>query len=105
MDLPELLEVMGRVPEFEATFTSVAGEVSKLADFHVSVAACLAAQALNIPHLAEQKIFNPAMRRRGRSSAVGKAKSTSATTRAWKTSSARSACLSHRVARVRSCGS
>ncbi|MEV1248654.1 DUF4158 domain-containing protein [Nonomuraea sp. NPDC049750] len=34
VDLPELLlEVMGRVPAFEAAFTSVAGGVSKLADF------------------------------------------------------------------------
>lgn len=49
VDLPELLlEVMGRVPGFEAAFTSVAGGVSKLSDFHVSVAACLTAQALNI---------------------------------------------------------
>jgi TnpA family transposase len=49
VDLPELLlEVMGRVPGFEAAFTSVAGGVSKLADFGVSVAACLTASALNI---------------------------------------------------------
>ncbi|WP_433357363.1 Tn3 family transposase [Microtetraspora malaysiensis] len=36
VDLPELLlEVMGRVPAFEAAFTSAAGGVSKLADFHM----------------------------------------------------------------------
>lgn len=49
VDLPEvLLEVMGRVPGFEAAFTSVSGGASKLADFDISVAACLTAQALNI---------------------------------------------------------
>lgn len=49
VDLPELLlETMGRVPAFTGAFTSTAGGVSKLADFEISVAACLTASALNI---------------------------------------------------------
>ncbi|MEU7748079.1 Tn3 family transposase [Nonomuraea sp. NPDC049158] len=64
VDLPELLlEVMGRVPPFEAAFTSVAGGVSKLADFHVSVAACLTAQALNIGYAPVVKAGTPALER------------------------------------------
>ncbi|WP_460304067.1 hypothetical protein [Actinocorallia aurea] len=46
VDLPEvLLETMGRVPAFTAAFGSAAGADSRLADFNVSVAACLTAQA------------------------------------------------------------
>ncbi|MEU8319627.1 Tn3 family transposase [Nonomuraea sp. NPDC048881] len=64
VDLPELLlEVMGRVPAFEAAFTSAAGGVSKLADFHVSVAACLTAQALNIGYAPVVKTGTPALER------------------------------------------
>ena len=49
VDLPEvILEVMGWVPEFTAAFTPVSGGRSRLDDLHVSVAACLTAQALNI---------------------------------------------------------
>lgn len=62
-DLPELLEVMGRVPAFEAAFISVAGGVSELADFHVSVAACLTAQALNIGYAPVVKAGTPALER------------------------------------------
>ncbi|MEV0234173.1 transposase [Nonomuraea sp. NPDC050786] len=64
VDLPELLlEVMGRVPGFEAAFTSVAGGVSKLADFHVSVAACLTASALNIGYAPVVKAGTAALER------------------------------------------
>jgi Domain of unknown function (DUF4158)/Tn3 transposase DDE domain len=49
VDLPEvILEVMGWVPEFTAAFAPVSGGRSRLDDLHVSVAACLTAQALNI---------------------------------------------------------
>ena len=49
VDLPEvILEVMAWVPEFTAAFTSVSGGRTRLDDLHVSVAACLTAQALNI---------------------------------------------------------
>jgi hypothetical protein len=54
---------MGRVPAFEAAFTSAAGGVSKLADFHVSVAACLTAQALNIGYAPVVKTGTPALER------------------------------------------
>lgn len=64
VDLPELLlEVMGRVEGFEAAFTSVAGGTSKLADFDISVAACLTATALNIGHAPVVKAGNPALER------------------------------------------
>lgn len=64
VDLPELLlEVMGRVPGFEAAFTSVAGGVSKLSDFHVSVAACLTASALNIGYAPVVKAGTAALER------------------------------------------
>lgn len=49
VDLPEvILEVMAWVPEFTAAFTAVSGGQTRLDDLHVSVAACLTAQALNI---------------------------------------------------------
>ncbi len=49
VELPELLlEVMTWVPEFTAAFTPVLGGEAKLGDFHVSLAAVLAAQAMNI---------------------------------------------------------
>jgi TnpA family transposase len=49
VELPELpLEVMTWVPGFTAAFTPVLGGQTKLEDFHVSLAAVLAAQAMNI---------------------------------------------------------
>jgi hypothetical protein len=64
VDLPELLlEVMGRVPCFEAAFTSVSGDASKLADFDISVAACLTAQALNIGYAPVIKPGTPTLER------------------------------------------
>ena len=47
VDLPEvILEVMAWVPEFTAAFTLASGGQTRLEDLHVSVAACLTAQAL-----------------------------------------------------------
>ena len=49
VDLPGvILEVMAWVPAFTAAFTLASGGQSRLDDLHVSVAACLTAQALNI---------------------------------------------------------
>jgi TnpA family transposase len=49
VDLPEvILEVMAWQPGFVAAFTAASGGQSRLADLHVSIAACLTAQALNI---------------------------------------------------------
>lgn len=44
----QILEVMGWVPEFMASLTALSGGESRLADLHVTVAACLTGQALNI---------------------------------------------------------
>jgi hypothetical protein len=64
VDLPELLlEVMGRVKGFEQAFVSVAGGTSKLADFEVSVAACLTSQALNIGYAPVTKPGTTALER------------------------------------------
>ena len=47
--LPEvILEVMSWVPGFVQAFTPVSGGRSRLEDLHVSIAACLAAHAMNI---------------------------------------------------------
>lgn len=49
VDLPEvILEVMAWQPGFVEAFTAASGGRSRLADLHVSIAACLTAQALNI---------------------------------------------------------
>ena len=49
VDLPEvILEVMGWQPGFVRAFTAAPGSQGRLADLDVSIAACLAAQALNI---------------------------------------------------------
>lgn len=49
VDLPEMiLELMALYPGFPAAFTSISGSTSRLADLHVSVAALLAAHALNV---------------------------------------------------------
>ena len=62
VDLPEvILEVMGWVPEFAAGFTPASGGRSRLDDLHVSVAACLTAQALNIGYSPVAKRGAPAL--------------------------------------------
>jgi TnpA family transposase len=49
VDLPEvILEVMAWQPGFVRAFTAASGSQGRLADLDVSIAACLAAQALNI---------------------------------------------------------
>lgn len=49
VDLPEvILEVMAWEPRFVAAFTAASGGQARLGDLHVSIAACLTAQALNI---------------------------------------------------------
>ncbi len=49
VDLPEqILEVMAWVPEFPAAFTAVSGGQARMKDLHISIAACLASQAMNI---------------------------------------------------------
>jgi len=62
VDLPEvILEVMGWVPEFTAAFTPASGGRSRLDDLHISVAACLTAQALNIGYAPVAKRGIPAL--------------------------------------------
>ena len=62
VDLPEvILEVMAWVPAFAAAFTSVSGGRTRLEDLHVSVAACLTAQALNIGYAPVAKRGVPAL--------------------------------------------
>jgi len=62
VDLPEvILEVMAWVPEFTAAFTPVSGGQSRLDDLHISVAACLTAQALNIGYAPVAKRGTPAL--------------------------------------------
>ncbi|WP_202126077.1 Tn3 family transposase [Actinomadura physcomitrii] len=64
VDLPELLlETMDRVPAFTGAFTSTAGGTSKLADFEISVAACLTASALNIGYAPVTKSGTAALER------------------------------------------
>jgi TnpA family transposase len=62
VDLPEvILEVMAWVPEFTGAFTSASGGRTRLDDLHVSVAACLTAQALNIGYAPVAKKGVPAL--------------------------------------------
>jgi hypothetical protein len=62
VDLPEvILEVMAWVPAFTAAFTAVSGGRTRLEDLHVSVAACLTAQALNIGYAPVAKSGVPAL--------------------------------------------
>ena len=62
VDLPEvILEVMGWVPEFTAAFTPASGGRSRLDDLHITVAACLTAQALNIGYAPVAKRGAPAL--------------------------------------------
>ena len=64
VDLPEvILEVMGWVPEFTAAFSPASGGRSRLDDLHISVAACLTAQALNIGYGPVAKRGAPALER------------------------------------------
>ncbi len=62
--LPEvILEVMSWLPGFVPTFTSVSGGRSRLEDLHVSIAACLAAHAMNIDLTETAKRGAPALER------------------------------------------
>lgn len=62
--LPEVvLEVMSWLPGFVASFTTVSGGRSRLDDLHVSSAACLSAQAMNIDFSEVAKRGVPALER------------------------------------------
>jgi TnpA family transposase len=64
VDLPEvILEVMSWAPEFGEAFTPVSGGRSRLEDLPVSVAACLAAHAMNIGYRPVAKKGVPALER------------------------------------------
>ena len=64
VDLPEvILEVMSRAPELAEAFTPVSGGRSRLEDLPVSVAACLAAHAMNIGYRPVAKKGVPALER------------------------------------------
>ena len=64
VDLPEvILEVMSWAPELAAAFTPVSGGRSRLDDLPVSVAACLAAHAMNIGYRPVAKKGVPALER------------------------------------------
>jgi len=63
--LPEvILEVMSWLPGFVQAFASVSGGRSRLGDLHVSIAACLAARAMNIDFVEVAKRGVPALDRR-----------------------------------------
>ena len=64
VDLPEvILEVMSWAPELAAAFTAVSGGRSRLEDLPTSVAACLAAHAMNIGYRPIAKKGVPALER------------------------------------------
>jgi TnpA family transposase len=64
VDLPEvILEVMSWAPELAASFTPVSGGRSRLDDLPTSVAACLAAHAMNIGYRPIAKKGVPALER------------------------------------------
>jgi TnpA family transposase len=64
VDLPEvILEVMSWAPELAEAFTPVSGGRSRLDDLLVSVAACLAAHAMNIGYRPVAKKGVPALER------------------------------------------
>jgi TnpA family transposase len=64
VELPEvILEVMSWAPELAAAFTAVSGGRSRLEDLPVSVAACLAAHAMNIGYRPIAKKGVPALER------------------------------------------
>jgi TnpA family transposase len=63
--LPEvILEVMSWLPGFVQAFASVSGSRSRLEDLHLSIAACLAAHAMNIDFVEIAKRGVPALDRR-----------------------------------------
>jgi TnpA family transposase len=64
VDLPEvILEVMSWAPELAAAFTAASGGRSRLQDMDVSVAACLAAHAMNVGYRPIAKKGVPALER------------------------------------------
>jgi TnpA family transposase len=64
VDLPEvLLEVMSWAPEIGEAFTAASGGRSRLEDLPVSVAACLAAHAMNVGYRPVAKKGAPALER------------------------------------------
>jgi TnpA family transposase len=64
VDLPEvILEVMSWAPELAAAFTAASGGRSRLQDLDVSVAACLAAHAMNVGYRPIAKKGVPALER------------------------------------------
>ena len=64
VDLPEvILEVMSWAPQLAAAFTPVSGGRSRLEDLPTSVAACLAAHAMNIGYRPVAKKGVPALER------------------------------------------
>jgi hypothetical protein len=64
VDLPEvILEVMSWAPELAEAFTPVSGGRSRVDDLPVSVAACLAAHAMNIGYRPVAKKGVPALER------------------------------------------
>jgi hypothetical protein len=64
VDLPEvLLEVMSWVPELAGAFTAASGGRSRLDDLPTSIAACLAAHAMNIGYRPIAKKGAPALER------------------------------------------
>ena len=64
VDLPEvLLEVMSWAPEMGEAFTAASGGRSRLEDLPVSIAACLAAHALNVGYRPIAKKGAPALER------------------------------------------
>ncbi|MEO3863255.1 Tn3 family transposase [Acrocarpospora sp. B8E8] len=60
----QILEVMGWVPEFMASLTSLSGGESRLADLNITVAACLTGQSLNIGYAPIAVKGVPALERR-----------------------------------------
>ena len=64
VDLPEaLLEVMSWAPELAGAFTAVSGGRSRLDDLPTSIAACLAAHAMNVGYRPVAKKGAPALER------------------------------------------
>ena len=64
VDLPEvILEVMSWEPQFVAAFVAASGGQTRLADLHVTIAACLTAHALNIGYSPIVKKGVPALER------------------------------------------
>jgi Tn3 transposase DDE domain len=64
VDLPEvILEVMSWAPELAEAFTAVSGGRSRLGNLPTSVAACLAAHAMNIGYRPVAKKGVPALER------------------------------------------